>query len=119
MPVNKKTSLGQIKISDDAIATLAGTTVNECYGVVGVISKNYIKDGYSALLKKENYSKGVVIKNNKNGLQIDIYVVVSYGVKVSEVVSTLQQQVKYTLEKTLNMDVDIVNVHVEGIAVNG
>jgi len=119
MPVNKRTSLGQIKISDDAIATLAGTTVNECYGVVGVISKNYIKDGYSALLKKENYSKGVVIKNNKNGLQIDIYVVVSYGVKVSEVVSTLQQQVKYTLEKTLNMDVDIVNVHVEGIAVNG
>ncbi len=119
MPVNKRTSLGQIKISDDAIATLAGTTVNECYGVVGVISKNYIKDGYSALLKKENYSKGVVIKNNKNGLQIDIYVVVSYGVKVSEVVSTLQQQVKYTLEKTLNMDVDIVNVHVEGIAING
>ena len=119
MPINKKTSLGQIKISDNAIATLAGTTVNECYGVVGVISKNYIKDGYSALLKKENYSKGVVIKNNKKGLQIDIYVVVSYGVKVSEVVSTLQQQVKYALEKTLNMDVDVVNVHVEGIAVNG
>ena len=119
MPINKKTNLGQIKISDDAIATLAGSTVNECYGVVGVISKNYIKDGYSALLKKENYSKGVVIKNNKNGLQIDVYVVVSYGVKVSEVVSTLQQQVKYTLEKTLNMDVDVVNVHVEGIAVNG
>ena len=39
MPVNKKTSLGQIKISDNAIATLAGTTVNECYGVVGMISK--------------------------------------------------------------------------------
>ena len=119
MPINKKTGLGQINITDDAIATLAGTTVNECYGVVGMISKNYIKDGYSALLKKENYSKGVVIKNNKKGLQIDIYVVVSYGVKVSEVVSTLQQQVKYALEKTLNMDVDVVNVHVEGIAVNG
>ena len=119
MPINKKTSLGQIKVSDNAIATLAGTTVNECYGVVGVISKNYIKDGYSALLKKENYSKGVVIKNSKLGLQIDIYVVVSYGVKVSEVVLTLQQQVKYTLEKTLNVDIDEVNVHVEGIAVNG
>ena len=119
MPISKKTNLGQIKVSDNAIATLAGTTVNECYGVVGVISKNYIKDGYSALLKKENYSKGVVIKNGKLGLQIDIYVVVSYGVKISEVVSTLQQQVKYTLEKTLNVDIQEVNVHVEGIAVNG
>jgi uncharacterized alkaline shock family protein YloU len=119
MPINKKTGLGQINITDDAIATLAGTTVNECYGVVGMISKNYIKDGYSALLKKENYSKGVVIKNNKNGLQIDVYVVVSYGVKISEVVNGLQQRVKYALEKSLNVDIDMVNVHVEGIAVNG
>lgn len=119
MPINKKTGLGQINITDDAIATLAGTTVNECYGVVGMISKNYIKDGYSALLKKENYSKGVVIKNNKNGLQIDVYVVISYGVKISEVVNGLQERVKYALEKSLNVDIDMVNVHVEGIAVNG
>ena len=119
MPISKKTNLGQIKISDDAIASLAGTTVNECYGVVGMVSQNYIKDGYSALLKKENYSKGVLIKNNKNGLQIDIYVVVSYGVKISEVVNGVQQRVKYALEKTLNIDVDVVNVHVEGIKVNG
>ena len=118
MPVNKKTNLGQIKISDDAIASLAGTTVNECYGVVGMISKNYIRDGYSALLKKENYSKGVIIKNNKNGLQIDIYVVISYGVKISEVVYGVQQRVKYALEETLNIDIDKVNVHVEGIQVN-
>ena len=54
MPVNKRTNKGQIKISDNAIATLAGTTVNVCYGIVGVVSQNYLKDGYSALLKKEN-----------------------------------------------------------------
>ena len=49
MPVSKKTSKGQIKISDDAIATLAGTTVNESYGIVGVVSRNYIKDGYAVM----------------------------------------------------------------------
>ncbi len=97
MPINRKTSLGQIRISDNAIATLAGTTVNECYGVVGMISKNYLADGYSALLKKENYSKGVVVKNDKQ---------------------QLQERVKYALEKTLNMDVNSVNVHIEGILVN-
>ena len=118
MPVNKKTKLGQIKISDDAIATLAGTTVNECYGVVGMISKNYLKDGYSALLKKENYAKGVVIKYEDDGLQIDVYVVISYGIKISEVVVNLQHSVKYALEKALNMDVASVNVHVEGIRIN-
>ena len=118
MPVNKKNSLGQIKISDNAIATLAGTTVNECYGVVGMISKNYLVDGYSALLKKENYAKGVVIKNERSGIKIDVYVVIGYGVKISEVVIELQKRVKYALENTLNMDVSSVNVHVEGILVN-
>ena len=119
MPINRKTNLGQIRISDSAIASLAGTTVNECYGVVGMISKNYLADGYSALLKKENYSKGIVVKNDKNGIKIDVYVVISYGVKISEVVTGLQQRVKYVLEKSLNMDVNSINVHVEGIKVNG
>ena len=118
MPINRKTSLGQIRISDNAIATLAGTTVNECYGVVGMISKNYLADGYSALLKKENYSKGVVVKNDKQGINVDVYVDISYGVKSSEVVAQLQERVKYALEKTLNMDVNSVNVHIEGILVN-
>ena len=119
MPINKKTKYGQINISDNAIATLAGTTVNECYGVVGMISKNYLVDGYSALLKKENYSKGVVIKNSKEGIQIEVYVIISYGVKTSEVVLGMQQRVKYSLENTLNIDIDNVNVHVEGIVING
>ena len=119
MPINRKTKFGQINISDNAIASLAGTTVNECYGIVGMISKNYLVDGYSALLKKENYSKGVVIKDRKEGIQIDVYVVISYGVKISEVIIGLQQRVKYSLENTLNIDIYSVNVHVEGIRVNG
>lgn len=119
MPVNKKTNLGQIKISDEAISTLVGTQVNECYGVVGMTSKNVLKDGVNALLKKENYSKGVVITNEKDGLKIELYVVLCYGVKISEVVASIQQRVKYVVEKTLAMDVESVNVFVEGIIVNG
>lgn len=118
MPVNKNTNLGQIKISDDAIATLAGTTVNECYGVVGMTSKNIIKDGYKTLLKKENYSKGVVIRSDNTSISIDLYIVVSFGVKVSEVVASIQQRVKYTLEKTLNVDIQSVNVYVEDVSIN-
>lgn len=118
MPIKRNTNYGQIKVSDEAIATLAGTTVNECYGVVGMTSKNPIKDGYNALLKKENFSKGVVIKNNQNNVSIDLYIIVSYGVKISEVVSSIQQRVKYELENILNMDVEAVNVYVEGVMVN-
>ena len=83
MPINTKNSFGEIKISDDAIASLAGSTVCECYGIVGVVSKNIVKDSYNNLLKKENYSKGVVISRKKDNQSIDISVVISLGVKIS------------------------------------
>lgn len=118
MPINTKTNYGEVKISDDAIASLAGSTVCECYGIVGVISKSYVKDSYNALLKKENYSKGVLISKKNNDLKIDIYVVVSAGVKISEVTLEAQKRVKYTIEKSLNMDVKEVNIHVERVKGN-
>ena len=117
MPINRKTNLGQIKVSDNAIAVLTGSAVSECYGVVGMTAQNLLVDGFNDLLKKENYSKGVVVRNRNNVLEIDLFIVVSYGVRISEVVFEVQKRVKYTLEKALNMDVQAVNVSVEGIKV--
>ncbi len=116
MPVNTKTNYGQIKIADNAIAALAGTAVAECYGVVGMTGKN-IRDGINYLLKKENYSKGVIVRNKNNGIEIDLYTVLIDGVRIPEVVNEIQKRVKYSLEKTLNMDVLEVNVYVESIRV--
>ena len=119
MAIRKDTSLGEIKISDDAIAVLAGGAVTESYGVVGMVSKSVIRDGFNELLKKENYSKGVIVKNTAKGLYVDLYIVVSYGVSITEVVKEVQKRVKYTLEKALKMDVDSVNVYVQGVKVVG
>ena len=116
MSVNTKTNYGQIKISDNAIATLAGTAVFECYGVVGMTSSK-ISDGINSILRKENYSKGVKIKNDGIAIEVDLYVILSDGVRIFEVVNSVQQRVKYSLEKTLNMDVKAVNVHIQGIKV--
>lgn len=119
MSIKKNTTLGNIKISDEAVATLTGGAVIECYGVVGMTSQKIFKDGISELLKKENYSKGVIVKNGSEGIEVDLYVVIGYGVKVTEVVSEIQKRVKYTLEKALDLDVTAVNVYVQGIKVIG
>ncbi len=115
MPINSKNTFGQIKVSDDAIASLVGSTVCECYGVVGVVSKNLVKDKYKELLKKDNFSKGVLVSYKKNELLIDVYVVLSLGIKISEVILEAQKRVKYTVEKSLNLDVKQINIHIEGI----
>ena len=62
MPIERNTKLGNINISEEAIATLAGGIVAECYGVVGMASQKILKDGLAELLKKDNYSKGIIVR---------------------------------------------------------
>lgn len=117
MTVEKKTNYGSISVSEEAVASLAGGVITESYGVVGMASKQILKDGWAELLKKENYTKGVVVRNGKSGLEIDLYIVVSFGVKISEVVTEAQKKVKYMLEKSLSQEVAQVNVFVQGVRV--
>ena len=68
------------------IATVVGGAATEIFGVVGMASKNALKDNFQALLGKENYSKGVVVKADEDGsIAVDVYTVLSYGTKISEV----------------------------------
>ncbi len=47
-----------------------------------------------------------------------MYIIVSYGVKISEVANNVQSTVKYTLEKSLNVSVNSINIYVQGVRVN-
>ena len=109
---------GQIKITDDAAATLAGGVVTECYGVVGMASQHIFKDGLVELLQVENYSKGVIVRRNDDGFELDLYIIVSYNVKISQVVLEVQKKTKYMLEKTLGKKFNMINVYVQGIKVD-
>ncbi len=115
MVVSKNTALGNINITKEALATLVGGVVSECYGVVGMASCNIFKDGIAELLKHDNYSKGVNVKNINDKLSIDVYIVVGYGVKVSEVVIEVQKKIKYVTENTLQCEIDECNIYVQGI----
>ena len=112
------TKLGGINVSIDAIASMTGAIVTECYGVVGMASKQFFKDGMAVLLRKENNSKGVVVKETREGaLELEIYVIICYGVKITEVVSEIQKKVKYQLGKTLDIELSAINVFVQGVKV--
>ena len=80
-------------------------------------SQKVLKDGLAELLKKENYSKGVVVRQNEGKLELDLYIIVSHGVKISEVVHEVQKKVKYMLEKSLELDFNVINVFVQGVKV--
>lgn len=119
MPINKSTEFGSITISLDAIASLAGGAITECYGVIGMASQKTIRDGWAELLNKENYKKGVVVRQQENGLVLDLYIIAMQGIKLSEVIYEAQKRVKYQIEKTLEAKVASVNIIVQGVKVLG
>ncbi|WP_226681230.1 Asp23/Gls24 family envelope stress response protein [Sutcliffiella horikoshii] len=117
MSIELKTSYGQIDISNDVVATIAGGAAIDCYGIVGMASKSQLKDGLSEILRKENFTKGVIVRQEEDQLHIDMYIIVSYGTKISEVAHNVQTKVKYTLNQMLGLSVDSLNIYVQGVRV--
>ncbi|KRN43513.1 hypothetical protein IV48_GL000118 [Fructilactobacillus fructivorans] len=117
MAVKLNTQYGSIDIDNDVIATVVGGAATDNYGVVGMASKNQFKDNMNEILRKDSYSKGVVVREVNKKVQVDVNVIVSYGTKISEVSRNVQSKVKYNLESMLGINADSVNVIVQGIKV--
>ena len=57
--------------------------------------------------------KGVFAKNTADGIEINMYIIVAYGVKITEVVSEVQKKVRYVLKKDLDVNFKAINVYVQ------
>lgn len=110
---------GVITLNYDVVATVAGIAATECYGVVGMASKN-VKEGLVTLLKKENLKKGVVINiSQENKVDVSLHIVVEYGINIPAISDTISSTVKYKLQEFTGLEVESVNIYVEGIRVDG
>lgn len=118
MPIEIATDNGKIYVSDEVIATLAGSAALECYGLVGMASRKQLKDGIAELLGRENLSRGVEVRQENDRVHIDLHIIVSYGTKISEVAHNVQTRVKYMLNEVVGLHVDTVNTFVQGVRVS-
>lgn len=107
---------GNIIYSDEVIANIVGISTMECYGVVGMASKS-AKDGLWELLKGENLSKGVKVNCKDEILNIEIYIIVEYGTKISVIANNIIQKVKYNIENLTGLKVSTITVNVQGVRV--
>jgi uncharacterized alkaline shock family protein YloU len=119
MPKLIRTDIGNINIAEEVIATVAGLAAIDCYGLVGMASRKQVKDSLSELLGRDNPGRGVEVKIHEENLYVDMYIIVSYGTKISEVAHNVMEKVRYTLKEMLGLDVATVNVMVQGVRVLG
>lgn len=108
--------LGEIRINPEVIAIYAGTTAVECFGIVGMAAIS-MKDGLVKLLKKESLTHGINVNIEDNRISLDFHVIVAYGISISAVADNLIENVKYKVEEFTGMNVDKINIYVEGVRV--
>ena len=113
----KEEKLGTIDISTTTVATITNQAVHQCYGVVGMTSKNLV-NGIAQLLSRDN-RRGVEVKVDGEQIIIDVYVIVQYGVRIRVVAESIQNTVKFHVEKALGLPVHAVNVYIQGLRMNG
>ncbi len=110
--MTESTHLGRIEISPAAVARLASHAVLKSYGVVGLSSRNL------AHLLSRDSRRGVRVHIKDDEIIIDLYVIVEYGTRISEVANNIMENVRFTVEKALGVPVAQVNVHVQGLRVS-
>lgn len=114
----EKSKLGRVEVTPTAIASLASQAVLECYGVVGMATKD-LASGIVEILQPASHRRGVDVQINSGNIAVDLYVVIEYGTRITTVSRNIQSTVKYTLEKALGVPVAAVNIHVQDLRVSG
>ncbi|NLM03569.1 MAG: Asp23/Gls24 family envelope stress response protein [Clostridiales bacterium] len=109
----KELEYGEIKIADEVIATIAGLAATEVQGVSGM--SGGLADGIAEILGKKSLSKGVKLDVMENGVSIDLYIVVDYGVKIPDIAWKIQDNVKTTIESMTGTNVIDVNINIQGV----
>ena len=108
-------TVGNIKISTDVVATIAGIATGEIEGVAGMSSS--LAGGIAEIFgTKKNPSRGVKVEIRENTAVIDLHITVDYGIRIPELAWEIQERVKNDVETMTGLDVEKVNVHVDGVS---
>lgn len=111
------THMGNIVIENEVIAQYAGSVAVECFGIVGMAGVS-MKDGLVRLLKMDSMTRGITVTlNSNNKLTLDFHVIVAYGVSISAVADNLVDSVKYKVEEFTGIEIEKINIYVEGVRV--
>lgn len=110
--------LGDINLSKQFFTGLIGGTVTGCFGVVDMNvgnTKQSIIDSIPFIEKKSYIDKGVSVQFAHGKLYIDLHITVMYGINVNSIVKSIQHKVRYVVEEETELQVERVNVYIDGI----
>ncbi|ADU29975.1 Asp23/Gls24 family envelope stress response protein [Evansella cellulosilytica] len=109
----EKEELGKVEISPEVIEVIAGLAATEIDGVT--TRGNFAAGVVEKLGRKSNHGKGVKVDLHEDGINVDVFVLINYGVSIPEVCKKIQENIYQTLKNMTAIQLNEVNVHVVGV----
>lgn len=110
---NEQVEIGNLKISDEVIASITKIATKEVEGVAELATATSFK----GIFKTKPVKSSVVVDLNDGVVVIDVYLKVKFGAKVQTVAGEIQKRVKDAVQNMTSIAVSKVNVHICGIVI--
>jgi len=115
-PATAAENLGKVEVSPEAIITIAAQAVMEkAYGVIGFASRRLSRNGRAEMLRSDQFREGIQLRYDGDQIILDLYVIIEYNTRISEVALNIMSTVKYEVERHLGRPVGEVNINVQGL----
>jgi len=114
--INLPEELGNVKITEEVVAIIAGLAATEVKGVAGM--SGGLAGGIAEMLGRKNLSKGVKVEVGEKEAAVDLYIIVDYGCRIPDVSWEIQEKVKKAVENMTGLSVIEVNIHIQGVNID-
>jgi len=105
--------LGRVEIAPEVIEVIAGIAASEVEGVAQM--RGNFASGVVERLGKKNHGKGVKVELTEDGILVDVYCVMDFGVSIPNTAQSIQDNIRQALLNMTALDVNEVNIHVVGV----
>lgn len=115
-----KTELGEINVTIETIESIISLNLADVKGVVGS-RKSIIKEitdmlrGDTSENEREEASRTIKVEIKDNKPLINLYIIIKYGVRMPDIAWDIQNRVKEGLMKKLGINIDKIDIHIQGI----
>ncbi len=113
--ISYETIHGTVTLSNEYMTKLIGQAVTSCFGVVGMVPYGSKQKLLGIVSKKEYIDRGITVKGDMNGVDIELHIIVSYGMNINAIAKSIVHKVKYTVTEATGINVNKVIVKVDGI----
>ncbi len=116
--MKQQSTKDRVSVTDGALAKIIGLSAHEVPGVVGMAPAS-LSEGIRRILGSRQVDEGVVVDRDAEDdsvADVDIYVVVAYGVNIPVVAESVRDRVRYAAKTYAGVTLRKVRVRVAGVS---